>query len=60
MSYHITRDTYKGHPLIVIKERPEDKFAVIQLGSRKAKALLDETVRTELAKFVTETAGQPT
>jgi hypothetical protein len=59
MSYYITRDTYKGHPLIVIKEKPDDKFAVIQLGSRKAKALLDETVRLELAKFVTETSQQP-
>ena len=59
MSYYITRDTYKGHPLIVIKEKPDDKFAVVQLGSRKAKALLDETVRAELAKFVTETSQQP-
>jgi hypothetical protein len=59
MSYYITRDTYKGHPLIVIKDKPDDKFAVVQLGSRKAKALLDETVRAELAKFVTETSQQP-
>lgn len=58
MSYHITRDTFKGHPLLVIKETPDDKFAVIQLGKRKAKALLDESVRAELAKFVSEAEGQ--
>lgn len=56
MAYHISRDSYKGHPLLVVRLNPNDKFPVISLGARKAKALLDASVQAELAKFVNETA----
>ena len=59
MPYHISRDTYKGYPLLVVRLNPEDKFPVISLGTRKAQALLDESVRAELAKFVSEAAPKP-
>ena len=59
MPYHISRDSYKGHPLLVVRLNPDDKFPVISLGARKAQALLDDSVRSELAKFVAELTPKP-
>src|SRR3989304_594306 len=51
-----TESEYKGNPMIVLTQGPEDKFP-FQFGLKKAKLLVD--LRDNIKKFVTKHSKDP-